>query len=98
MFAWLRRVFRQSDANERQQFFDTVDTLNANARGGRPVATKTSLGRLKLPTRTLALADPPYVPGLEIPNLPADEVEIVASLWRYPSGAETVTALRLVLV
>src|SRR5262249_19610347 len=30
-------------------------------------------------------------------NVAADEVEISASLWRYPSGAETVAALRLTL-
>jgi hypothetical protein len=41
------------------------------------------------------LGDPQYVSGLEVPNIIADEVEISASLWRYPSGAETVTALRL---
>src|SRR5207244_1846209 len=44
---------------------------------------------------TLALGDPQYMPGLEVPNVAVDEVEISASLWRYPSGAETVAALRL---
>jgi len=71
--------------------------LNAESGGGKPVATRRSLGRLKLRSGTLALGDPQYLPGLEIPNIAADEVEISASLWRYPSGAETITALRLAL-
>jgi hypothetical protein len=95
MFDWLRRVFGRSDADERQRLFSTLDALNAEAGGGEPVATRRSLGRLKLRSGTLALGDPQYVPGLEVPNVAADGVEISASLWRYPSGAETVTALRL---
>lgn len=94
MFDWLRRVFGGSDGDEHQRFFETVDALNAEAGGGEPVATTKYLGRLKLRSRTLALGDPQYVPGLEVPNAAA-EVEISASLWRYLSGAETVTALRL---
>lgn len=95
MFDWLRRVFGRSDRDERQRFFETIDALNAEAGGGKPVATTRSLGRLKLRSGTLALGDPQYVPGLEVPNVAADEVEISASLWRYPSGGETVTALTL---
>jgi hypothetical protein len=97
MFDWLRRVFGRSDADERQRFFETIDALNAEAGGGEPVTTTRSLGRLKLRSGTLALGDPQYVPGLEVPNVSSDEVEISASLWRYPSGGETVTALSLSL-
>ncbi len=97
MFDWLRRVSGRSDGDERQWFFGTIDALNAEAGGGQPIAIKKSLGRLKLRSGTLALGDPQYVPGLEVPNVTADEVEISASLWRYPSGAETVTGLSLSL-
>ena len=95
MFDWIRRVFGRSDGDERQRLFETLDALNAEAGGGKPVATRRSLGRLKLRSGTLVLGDPQYMPGLEVPNIAADEVEISASLWRYPSGQETVTALRL---
>jgi hypothetical protein len=95
MFDWLRRVFGRSDGVERQQFFETIDALNAEAGGGKPVAATRSLGRLRIRSGTIALSDPQYVPGLEVPNVAADQVEMLASLWRYPSGAETVTALRL---
>lgn len=97
MFDWLRRILGRSDADERQRFFETIDVLNAQAGGGAPTATKQSLGRLKLRSGTLVLADPQDVPGLEIPNVVANEVEISASLLRYPSGAATVTALSLSL-
>src|SRR5262249_28852659 len=95
MFDWRRRVFGRSDGDERHRLFETLDALNAEAGGGESVTTTRSLGRLKLRSGTLALGDPQYVPGLEVPNVATDEVEISASLWRYPSGAETVTALRL---
>jgi hypothetical protein len=95
MFDWLRRVFGQSAGDDRQRFFETLDALNAEEGGGEPVTATRSLGRLKLRSGTLALGDPQCVPDLEVPNVAANEVEISASLWRYPSGAETVTALRL---
>jgi hypothetical protein len=97
MFDWLRRIFGQLHSDERQRVFETLDALNADAGGGEPVASRRSLGRLKLRSRILVLGDPQYVPSLEVPNLAADEVEISASLWRYPSGAETITALKLSL-
>jgi hypothetical protein len=95
MFDWLRRVFGRSDGDERKRIFETLDALNAEAGGGPPLVTSRSLGHLKLRSGTLALSDPQSVPDVEVPNITADEVEISASLWQYPSGAETVTALRL---
>jgi hypothetical protein len=97
MFDWLRRLSGRSDGDERQRHFETLDTLNAEAGKGEPVAIKKSLGRLKLRSGTLVLGDPQYLPGLEVPNVAFDEVEISASLSRYPSGNETVAALRLAL-
>jgi hypothetical protein len=97
MFDWLRRVFGRSGGDERHRFFETIDALNAEAGGGEPTVTKRSLGRLKVRSGTLVLGDPQYVPGLEVPNVAANEVEISASLWRYPSGTETITALSLSL-
>jgi hypothetical protein len=95
MFHWLRQILGWSHSNKRQRFFDTIDTLNAEAGGGKPVPITKSLGRLKLRSGTLVLGDPQCVMALEVPNVTADEVEISASLWRYASGAETVAALRL---
>jgi hypothetical protein len=95
MFTWLRRFFGRSADDERRQFLAMIHALNANAGGGEPVAIRRHLGRLKLRSGTLVLCDPQYVPGVKIPNIVADEVEISASLWKYPSGAEMVTALRL---
>ena len=43
----------------------------------------------------MVLGDPQYMPGLEIPNVAADEVSISASLWQYPDGSQTVTSLTL---
>jgi hypothetical protein len=97
MFNWLRGLLRPSDGDERERFFETIDALNAEAGGGEPVTTSRNLGRLRLRSGTLALGDPQYVPGLEIPNIVADEVAISASLRRYPSGLATVTALKITL-
>ena len=36
MFDWFRRIFRASDDDERQRFFETLDALNAEAGGGEP--------------------------------------------------------------
>jgi hypothetical protein len=95
MFDWLHRIFRRSDDRERQRFFETLDTLNAEAGGGKPTVTQKLLGILKLRSGTLALGDPQYLPSLEVPHIAAEEVAISAQLWRYPSGKETVTALSL---
>jgi hypothetical protein len=95
MFDWLRRALRSPEDDDRQRFFRKVDALNAQTLGGGPVARTQFLGRLKLRSGTLVLSDPQYVPDLEIPNIVADEVAISASLRQYPSGAQTVTALRL---
>jgi hypothetical protein len=97
MFDWFRRVFRPSEADGRRQFFKTIDSLNAEAGGGEPVTTTEFLGHLKLRSGTLALGDPQSFPGpgLEVPNIAANEAAISASLWRYPSGAVTVAALKL---
>ncbi len=95
MFDWLRRVLRQSREDERQQFFETLDALNAEAGGGEPTATTELLGSLKLRSGTLALADPQYVPGLEVPNVTANEAVISLSLRRYPSGMALVNAVTL---
>jgi hypothetical protein len=87
--------FGRPDGDERQRLVETLDALNAEGGGGQPVATSRAFGRLKLRSGKLALGDPQCLPGLVVPNIAADEVEISASLWRYPSGAERVTALRL---
>lgn len=97
MFNWLRRVFRPSDYDPRQEFFNTLDALNAEAAGGEPVVTTEFLGNLKLRSGTLSLGDPQCVPGLEVANIVADELAISTSLRRYPSGAATVQALTLSL-
>lgn len=96
MFDWLRRVFGRSDGVERQRSFAAIDDLNREAGAGESVATRKSLGRLKLRSGTLVLGDPLYIPALEIPNVAAEEVEISVLLWHY-SGAEMVTELRLSL-
>jgi hypothetical protein len=94
MFEWLRGLFGPSRTDE-ERFFETIDALNAESGGGQPVATTKHLGNLRLRSGTLSLGDPQDVLGLEIPNIVADEVAVSASLWRYPSGAATVTALEL---
>lgn len=95
MIDWFRRVFGRSDEDERQRFLKTIDALNAEAGRGEPCVTTKVLGRLKLRSGVLTLADPQYLPGLEVPNIAGDTVEISASLWRYPSGAALVASLML---
>jgi hypothetical protein len=97
MFDWLRRVFRPPYGDKRRPFFPTLDALNAEAGGGEPIATTKFLGNLKIRSGTLSLGDPQYLPGLEVANVVAKEVAISASLWQYPSGVTTVTALKLSL-
>jgi hypothetical protein len=93
MFEWLRRVLQQFSGDERQSFFETVDALNSQFGGGQPTVTTELLGNLRLRSGTLALADPQYVPGLEVCNIAAREVQILAKLWRYPTGIACVAAL-----
>ena len=95
MFDWLRRALLQSREDERQRFFETIDALNAEAGGGEPAATRELVGNLKIRSGTLSLADPQYVPGLEVPNIAAEEAVIALSLRRYPSGMAQITALTL---
>jgi hypothetical protein len=95
MFGWLRRIFQRSDYNERQILYQTVDALNAAAGGGQPSVTTRFLGHLKLRSSTVVLGDPQFAPELEIPNIVGAEIAISATLWSYPSGEETVTALKI---
>ncbi len=82
MLDWFRRMFRRSDDEERQRFFETIDALNAEAGGGRPTVTQTFLGNLQLRSGTLVLGDPQYLPSLEVPNIAATWVGISARLWQ----------------
>jgi hypothetical protein len=91
----MRAFFRYQREGGRESGFELLDALNAEAGGGAPIMTERFLGNLKLRSGTLVLGDPQYLPGLEIPNVAVPEVAIAARLWRYPSGAETVTALTL---
>lgn len=97
MFNWLRRIFRESDAVRRQRFLAQIDAANAEIAGGEPVTVDRVLGSLKLRSGMLVLGDPQCVIDLEVPNVAASEAKISASLWKYPSGAETVTALKIAL-
>jgi hypothetical protein len=94
MLDWIRRVFGQFTGDERR-LIGTANAVDDIADWGKPVRTTMPLGRLRIPSGTLALGDPQYVPDIEIPNIAADEVAISASFWHYPSGEETVIALRL---
>jgi hypothetical protein len=95
MFEWLRRILLQSGKDERQQFYETIDDLNAKAHGGKPTLVTKYLGSLPIRSGALALTDPQYVPGLDVLNIASDRAEISATLWEYPSRAATVTALTL---
>lgn len=97
MFDWLRRIFQAPDESERGDFFEMIDALNAKAGGGRPTVTKQVLGSLTVRSGTLIMADPQYVPDLEISNVTASEVAISAELRRYPSGQSAVISLGLTL-
>ena len=90
MLEWIRRIFRESDDDKRQQFFEMMDSLNAEIHGGRPTLVERQLGHLKLRSRTLVLGDPQYLPSVEIPGFPADQVAISARMREYPDGAATV--------
>jgi hypothetical protein len=97
MFDWFGRIFRRSVGDKRRQFFATVDAINEEAGGGPPVAIRKSLGILTLRSGALTLGDIQRGSDIEVPNIPARELAIHAWLSRYPSGAETITALTLSL-
>jgi hypothetical protein len=86
-----------SNVYERVHFFNSLDSLNANASGGIPLKTQRLLGHLKLGSGRLVLGDPQYMPSVEVPNILADEATISANLWQYPSGFSVVLALRIEL-
>ena len=87
MFDWLRSVFRLPPNPETGEFIEQIKALNTQAGGGPPTPERATLGRLELPSQSLALADPQNAEGpFVISGLPAGGVEIVATLFRYPSG------------
>jgi len=73
MFDWLKRIFGRSDDDERQRFFDMLDALNADGKGGAPTTIERQLGTLKIRCGVLAFGDPQDVPSLELPNIDTDE-------------------------
>jgi len=97
MFDWLKRIFGQSDDDERQRFFGMIDALNAEAKGGAPTTIGRQLGTLSIRSGVLAFGDPQYLPSLELPNIDTDEVSICVKLWQYPSGGATVIGLTIEL-
>ena len=97
MLEWLRRLFQGSQEKQRKRFFETIDTLNADAGGGEPTSIERFLGALPLRSGTLVLGDPQYMPALEVPNIDVSEAQISAQLWRYPSEGTCVAALTIKL-
>jgi hypothetical protein len=95
MFEWLKRVFGQSDDDERQRFFGMIDALNADAAGGAPTTIERELGTLKIHSGVLAFGDPQDLPSVEIPNIDTDQVSVSAKLWQYPSGSATVIGITI---
>jgi hypothetical protein len=80
---------------EGPDLLETVDALNAASGGGEPTTVDKVLGKLAVPSGTLILGDPQYLPQFEVPGIVDEEVEISAQLWQYPSGAAMVTAVLL---
>lgn len=80
---------------EGSSLLETIDELNAASGGGKPATIEKVLGKLAVPSGTLVLGDPQYLPQVEVPGIVDQEVEISAQLWHYPSGKATVTALML---
>lgn len=97
MLEWISRLFQSSAAASRKHFFGMVDSLNAEAAGGKPAIRQQHLGHLKLRSRKLVIGDPSYLPTEEVPNIFADEISISASLWQYPSGTAKVIGLKIEL-
>lgn len=95
MFDWLRRIFQQSDNDDRQRFLEMVDALNAEAAGGKPTRTERYVGNLQIRSGVLVLGDPQYLPSVEISNIDTKEASISAKLWQYPSGGTTVIGLAI---
>lgn len=76
----------------------SLDALNAESGGGEPITVDRFLGRLEVKSGSILLGDPQDVAGgVEIANISVDQIEISASLWKYPLGRESVIALRLEL-
>jgi len=92
---WIRRIFHRSDEEKREGMHEVLDALNAEAGGGPPITVRRRLGLLKLRCDTLVLGDPQYLPSIEVPDIVGREASISASFWQYPSGHESLTALRI---
>ncbi len=69
--------------------------LNSQVEGDVPNKSSEILGTLKLHSGKLSLGDPQYVPGLTLSGIPQQQVNIRASVWRYPSGTVLVACLYL---
>lgn len=95
MFDWLKRVFGQTDDDERRRFFGMIDALNAEAAGGPPTTIERHLGKLPMSSGVLVFGDPQYMPSVELPNIDAGEISISVKLWQYPSGGATVISLMI---
>lgn len=92
MLNWIFNRFSKPKEN----IFQLVDRLNARARGGAPKAEFGHLGTLFVPSLSLTLDDPMYLPqGLTIDNLASAKASFDAEIWRYPSGAITIKSLHI---
>ncbi len=95
MFGRIQRLFQRTRNTELEALAHTIDGLNARTHGGAPVVVDRRLGELPLRSGAIIIADPQYVPGLEVANIAASRVAFSAMLRRYPNGTETVVSLTL---
>ena len=98
MLIWLRRALRTPEQQDRQDFIDSLESMNREALGGTPTEVCRRIGTLALPSGALVMNDPQEMPntaGNRFVGLAAREAEITVTLWQYPSGYEKTVALQL---
>lgn len=79
-----------------QSMYDIVARLNVESKGGSPVTESCEIGEIMLPSRSVMLDDPQYMPdGLVIASLAADKAQIEVNVLRYPDGGAIIKQLWL---
>lgn len=81
--------------NRIRKFFGMIDGRNDEVHDGSPEVIEYEMGQLSVPSNTLAIGDPQYLPALNVSGLATGVATLSATLWQYPSRATTLIALHI---
>lgn len=72
--------------NRIRKFFGMIDGRTDEVHDGSPEVIEYEMGQLSVPSNTLAIGDPQYLPALNVSGLATGVATLSATLWQYPPG------------